>query len=214
MQTIADPAPEGQASKVFGTIMVGRFEGFPSLVHAVGQPAMAELARRVHETLGYYIHQYKGTVVQSRGDGLIAVFTTDDGDDGHATRALAAAIAIRRAFASEFMTVRTSVHSGLVTVPATVGIARSLGEMTADNRINASDRTVELTREYFEFRSVGMRQVDGMGEVGVFEVLAVARNHAGRLNSYLHAEHGPGDDGDSIERSFPVLCDIIQSVRH
>jgi class 3 adenylate cyclase len=215
MAKIAGSAPEEQASKVFGTIMIGRFEGFPSLVRTVGAPAMADVSRRVHKMLAYYIHQYKGTVVQSKGDGVAALFTAGDGDDNHAARALGAAVAIRRAFAGEFMTVRTSVHSGYVTLSDTVGIACSLGAATDDNRISASDRTAELAQEQFEFESVGPHEVDGVGEVNVFEVLAVARNHAGKLSSYLHREleSSEGDD-DAIERSFPVLRDIIQSVRH
>ncbi len=215
MTKIAAPAPDGQASKVFGTIMVGRFEGFPSLVRTVGQPAMANVSRRVHEMLDYYIRQYRGAVVQSTSNGVVALFTAGGGDDNHAARALGAAVAIRRAFAGEFMTVRTSVHSGYVTLSDTIGIARSLGASTEDNRISASDRTAELAQGQFEFQSVGSHEVDGIGEVNVFEVLAVARNHAGKLSAYLHRElEGHDGNADAVERSFPVLYDIIQSVRH
>lgn len=218
MTTIVDPALEGQAAKVFGTIMVGRFEGFPNLVSRVGKPAMADVSRRVHEMLDYYIRQYKGAVVQSKGDGIVALFTAGEGDDNHAARALGAAVAIRRAFSGEFMTVRTSVHSGYVTMPATVGIARSLGDATEDNRISASDRTVELAQEQFEFESVGRHEVGGIGEVDMFEVRGVGRNHASRLSAYLHSDldspnDDAGSDSETLQRSFPVLHDIIQSVR-
>ena len=215
MANTAEPTPDGQASKVFGTIMMGRFEGFPNLVQAVGSAAMADVSRRVHEMLDYYVRQYKGRVVQSKGDGIVALFTSGDGDDNHAARALGAAVAIRRAFAGEFMTVRTSVHSGYVTLSDTVGIACSLGAVTEGNQISASDRTAELAQEQFEFESVGPHEVDGVGEVNVFEVLAVARNHAGKLSAYLHRElESCNGDDDAVERSFPVLRDIIQSVRH
>jgi class 3 adenylate cyclase len=218
MTTIAMAVPAAQAAKHFGTLMVGRFEGFPSLVRAVGAPAMPDFARRVHEMLDHYVRQYKGAVVQAKGDGIVALFTAGDGDDNHAARALGAAVAIRRAFAGEYMTVRTSVHSGYVTVPETLGIARGLGDAAGDNHIIASDQTVGLAREQFEFESVGRHEVGGVGEVEVFDVLAVARNHAGKLSSYLHHElephaDGEGGEGDSVARNFPVLGDIIQSVR-
>jgi class 3 adenylate cyclase len=214
MATIADPTRGEDTSTVFGTIMVGRFEGFPNLVRTVGRMAMPDVSRRVHDTLDYYIQQYRGVVVQAKGDGVVALFTAGDGDDNHAVRALGAAVAIRRAFAGEFMTVRTSMHSGYVTVPDTLGIVRSLGEATEDNHISASDRTVELAQGQFEFRSVGRHQVNGVGEVDMFELLAVAKNHAGKLNSYLYHGLEPHDgDGDTMGRSFPVLQDIIQGVR-
>jgi len=214
MATIADPTRGENASTVFGTIMVGRFEGFPSLVRAVGRMAMPDVSRRVHDTLDYYIQQYRGVVVQAKGDGVVALFTAGDDDDNHAVRALGAAVSIRRAFAGEFMTVRTSVHSGYVTVPDTLGIVCSLGEATEDNHISASDRTVELAQGQFEFRSVGRHLVDGVGEVDMFELLAVAKNHAGKLNSYLYQALEPHDgDADTMGHSFPVLRDIIQGVR-
>ena len=150
------------------------------------------------------VHRYEGYVVQSRGDGIFALFGAPAAYEDHPQRALYAAHQMQRelrehgqrraATGAHAPVARVGVNTGEVVVRSVeiggkveytpIGHTLNLGsrlEMLAPaGSIAVSEYTRNLCEGYFELRSLGPMAVKGISEpINVYEVtgLGALRTH-------------------------------------
>jgi class 3 adenylate cyclase/predicted ATPase len=150
------------------------------------------------------VHRYEGYVVQSRGDGIFALFGAPAAYEDHPQRALYAALQMQRelrehgqrraATGAHAPVARVGVNTGEVVVRSVeiggkveytpIGHTLNLGsrlEMLAPaGSIAVSEYTRNLCEGYFELRSLGPMAVKGISEpINVYEVtgLGALRTH-------------------------------------
>jgi class 3 adenylate cyclase len=142
------------------------------------------------------IHRYEGTITQFTGDGAMALFGAPIAHEDHAQRACYAALAVQRsmkdfsskirlAYGIEFA-VRTGINSGLVIVGSigddlrmdytalgdTTNLASRMEAMAPAGSILVSRDTHKLTKDFFQFKTLGSIIVKGKtGPVEAFELI-------------------------------------------
>jgi len=158
------------------------------------------------------VHRFEGTVMQFRGDGLMAVFGAPIAHEDGARRALAAALAMREALAAHAVELeRSSQRSfryriGLNTGPVIVGsigddltmeytavgdtvnLAARMESLAAPGSIYLTEATRRAAADHFEFRELGLLEVKGKAEpVHAHELI---RELPGRTRLAASAERG------------------------
>ena len=168
------------------------------------------------------IHKYEGTINQFTGDGVMALFGAPVAHEDHSQRACYAALSIQKAM-GEYGDKLKNDHEidfkmriGLNTGPVVVGvigddlrmdytavgdttnIASRMESMARPGTMLVSKNTYRLTKDFFEFKSLGEVEVKGkeypqeafeltkVGEVGTRIEAAVAKGltrFVGRKNS-------------------------------
>lgn len=131
------------------------------------------------------IHKYEGTINQFTGDGVMALFGAPLACEDHAQRACHAALSIQttiegygeeiRAQHGTDFRLRIGLNSGPVIVGAigddlrmdytaigdTTNLAARMESSAAPGTVRVSENTHRLTREYFEFESLGEVAIKG-----------------------------------------------------
>ena len=131
------------------------------------------------------IHKYEGTINQFTGDGVMALFGAPVAHEDHAQRACHAALSIQKAIGdynekvnkdcgADFQ-MRIGINSGQVIVGSigddlrmdytavgdTTNLASRMESMAGPGTIYVSVNTQKLTRDFFEFKSLGKVEVKG-----------------------------------------------------
>ena len=134
------------------------------------------------------IHRYEGTIDKFTGDGVMALFGAPVAHEDHAQRACHAALSIQKAIGEygekvgkdcgvEFK-MRVGLNSGPVIVGTigddlrmdytavgdTTNLASRMESMAAPGTVRVSEHTHRLTRDYFQFESLGKLSVKGKEE--------------------------------------------------
>ncbi len=142
------------------------------------------------------IHKYEGTINQFTGDGVMALFGAPVAHEDHAQRACHAALAIQSAVTAygdkikgdhgQDFKMRIGLNSGPVIVGAigddlrmdytavgdTTNLAARMESMARPETIFVSEITQRLTRDFFEFKSLGKVEVKGKEDPQeVFELI-------------------------------------------
>ena len=131
------------------------------------------------------IQRYEGTITQFTGDGAMALFGAPIAHEDHAQRACYAALAVQRSmkdFSSKIkldygieFAVRTGINSGLVMVGSigddlrmdytalgdTTNLASRMEAMAPVGSILVSRDTHKLTKDFFQFKTLGSVIVKG-----------------------------------------------------
>jgi len=145
------------------------------------------------------IHRYEGTIDKFTGDGVMALFGAPVAHEDHAQRACHAALAIQRAMQGysekiekecgvEFK-MRIGLNSGLVIVGSvgddlrmdytaigdTTNLASRMESLAQPGTILVSADTHRITRDYFNFVSLGEVSVKGKDEpVEAYQLIAAS----------------------------------------
>ncbi|MDY6843920.1 MAG: adenylate/guanylate cyclase domain-containing protein, partial [Thermodesulfobacteriota bacterium] len=134
------------------------------------------------------IHKYEGTINQFTGDGIMALFGAPVAFEGHAQRACYAALSIQKAIGEysekikmdlgvDFK-IRIGINSGPVIVGSigddlrmdytaigdTTNLAYRMEDIANPGTIVVSSDTHKITKDFFEFRSLGKVQIKGKEE--------------------------------------------------
>jgi len=158
------------------------------------------------------IHKYEGTINQFTGDGIMALFGAPVAHEDHAQRACYAALSIQKAlvnyeekikkdFGADFK-MRIGLNSGPVIVGSigddlrmdytavgdTSNLASRIENMARPGTSLVSKHTHKLSRDFFEFKSLGKVEVKGKKESQeVFELIKT-----GEVDSRIAASAAKG----------------------
>ena len=141
------------------------------------------------------VHRYEGTVVQFRGDGIMALFGAPIAHEDATRRAISAALAMSeslqayerelRAAGARALTYRIGIHTGPVVVGRigddlsmdytaigdTVNLASRMEQWAPPGKTYITEAAHRLAAGYFEFVDLGMLEVEGKAEpVHAYEV--------------------------------------------
>src|SRR5262249_38431621 len=177
-------ALEGERKQV--TVLFSDVSGFTAMSEKLDPEDVRAIMDSAFEVILNEVHHYEGTVNQFLGDGVMALFGVPVENDGHAHRALRAALAIqsgltpladevRRLHGVEFR-MRIGINTGRVVVGAigrdlrrdytavgdTTNLAARLLNIAQPGQIAVSRRTRELSAESFVFEDLGDFEVKGM----------------------------------------------------
>jgi class 3 adenylate cyclase len=159
------------------------------------------------------VHRYGGYVVESAGDGILALFGAPGAFEDHPQRALYAALAMQaaikdhgvqmRAQGKAPLEIRVGAHTGEVVmrefhidqehteytpIGHPVNLASRMQPLAPTGSIAVTEELQHLTEGYFQFRSLGPFKVKGVDElVNVYEV-----NGLGPLRTRLQRSAGRG----------------------
>jgi class 3 adenylate cyclase/tetratricopeptide (TPR) repeat protein len=177
-------ALEGERRQV--TVLFSDVSGFTAMSEKLDPEDVRAIMDRVFELILNEVHRYEGTVNQFLGDGVMALFGVPVENDGHAQRALRAALAIQRGLQPladevrqmhgvEFR-MRIGINTGRVVVGAigrdlrrdytavgdTTNLAACLLNIAQPGQIAVSRRTQQLSAGFFVFEDLGDFEVKGM----------------------------------------------------
>ncbi|NDV88762.1 AAA family ATPase [Aurantimonas aggregata] len=143
------------------------------------------------------VTRFDGTVVQTMGDGIFALFGAPRAQEGHAFLACEAALALQQAFAQreDGLKIRVGLHTGEVVFGppgadpqgrrdahgVAIHLASRLQALADAGGICISEQSYRLIRSSFVTGSLGARRLEGIPEpVSVFQLLARRRGPASR----------------------------------
>ena len=150
------------------------------------------------------VEQYEGYVVQSQGDGIFALFGAPLANEDHALLAIRAAIAMQESIAAYRqrltaegkppLEIRVGLNTGemvLRSIPRgdlqldynaighAVNLAARIQTFASPSGVAVGEETFKLAEGYFEFRSIGHKQVKGVREpVEIRELTGVGALHS------------------------------------
>lgn len=197
---------EGERRQV--TVLFCDMEGFTPLVDGLETENAYQIMDKVYEILIHSVHEFKGTVNEMTGDGIMALFGAPVAQEDAPQRALRAAIAIHHNLAhfnSQELGIapirmRIGIHTGPVIVGTlgnehrvefkavgdTVNLASRLEQMAVPGSTYVTEETFKQTRNIFKFKLVGKKPVKGKKElIRVYSVLSAKKDI---LHSRLGAE--------------------------
>lgn len=156
------------------TVVVTDLRGFTAMAETMTPAQVLEFLNKVQGTLAAVVREHQGTVDKFMGDGMLAVFGAPDPRDDHASRAIAAARAMREAAAALQVRLGIGVHSG----PAVVGCLGDgvrLEFTVIGDTVNAASRLESLTKEkgvdvLVSGETARRAGVDGLRTMGKAEV--------------------------------------------
>lgn len=170
------------------------------------------------------VTRFDGTVVQTMGDGVLALFGVPRAQEGHAFLACEAALALQESFASagDGMRIRVGLHTGEVVAGApgseaqaardvhgvALHLASRLQELAGPGDICMSEQCYRLIRSSFETASVGAHRLEGIPEpVAVFRLLGMNRNMASRefRGASLTPLCGRSQENGILRRTFRAI---------
>ena len=174
---------EGERKLV--TVLFADVVNYTSISEKLDPEEVHQIMDGCFKTLMDEIHRYEGTIIQFTGDGAMALFGAPVAHEDHAQRACHAASSIQKAMKAygekikkdrglDFR-MRVGLNSGTVIVGTigddlkmdytaigdTVNLASRMETMARPGSVLVSWNTHKLTREYFEFASLGKVAVKG-----------------------------------------------------
>lgn len=174
------------------------------------------------------VHRFEGTVNQFLGDGFMALFGAPLSHEDHARRAVLAALAIRKAIASDSqfqapgieLRTRIGLNTGAVVVGRigdnlrmdytaigdTTNVAARIQGLAEPGTILVSDAVARSTMEYVEYQPVGPRVLKGKSEP--IALHQIVREHSHRVRSANRADTmlvGRQAELQTIDRSLEQL---------
>jgi class 3 adenylate cyclase/pimeloyl-ACP methyl ester carboxylesterase len=141
LATLPEP---GEADRMLATILVTDIVGSTRLAGELGDRRWRELLDRHDETVRSELARFRGQVIRSTGDGILAMF------DG-AARAVRCAAAIREALLPHGLEIRAGLHTGEVELRESgpdgiaVHIAARVGELAESGEVLVSQTVKDLT---------------------------------------------------------------------
>jgi class 3 adenylate cyclase len=155
---------EAQLERVLATVLFTDLVGSTEQAAALGDRAWRELVERHHTVIRGLLARYRGTEVDTAGDGFFATF------DGPA-RAVRCARAIIDAVESLGLEVRAGVHTGEIeTIDGKAGglavnIGARVAALAAPRELLVSSTVKDLTAgSGLEFEDAGQRELKGIPE--------------------------------------------------
>ena len=209
----ADESPDDERKQV--TVLFADIKGSLELLADRDPEDSNRLLDNTLHRMMDAVHQYKGTVSQARGDGIMAIFGAPIAQEDHAVRACYAAIKIQEAVAAYSdetlrtegvsIRVRVGMNSGEVVVRSirndlyveytavgqTTHLAARMEQVAAPGSILATIDTVRLVEGYIAVRSVGPVAVKGLpAPVEAYEITG-AEQARSRLQAARTRELSP-----------------------
>jgi len=163
--------------RVLGAVLFTDIVGSTALAESMGQARWRELVGIHNERIQFELDRYRGRLVKTTGDGVLALF---DGSE----RAVRAAAAICLAAKSLGLAIRAGIHTGEVELTAgdvrglAVHVAARVMALAGPSQVFVSSTTHELVAD------AGLTFVDA----GTHELKGVS----GVRQLYRLAEPGPG----------------------
>jgi class 3 adenylate cyclase len=198
-QHAPSPVPEGERKTV--TALFADIKGSTQMMRDLDPEDARAIIDPAIQLMIKAVHRYDGYVVQSTGDGILAVFGAPAAHEDHPQRALHAALAtfeeLRRAGelqarGGDGVAVRIGINTGEVVmrlvqtgghteyspIGHTINLAKRVEGAAPSGGIAVSDETRRLVEGYFELRSLGPTEVKGLEEaIDVYEVIGVGALH-------------------------------------
>lgn len=193
-------ALEGERKLV--TILFCDIADSTPLAARIGPDRMHKLLNSFFETALAEVHRFEGTVNQFLGDGFMALFGAPIAHEDHARRAALAALAIRKAIASDrqfqardiALKTRIGLNTGAVVVGGigdnlrmdytaigdTTNVAARIQGVAEPGAILASNAVVRATGEHVEWRPMGLHSLKGKTESIALHELIGERSHRSR----------------------------------
>jgi class 3 adenylate cyclase len=185
------------------TVLFADVSGYTSLSERLDPEQVSEIMDEAFAIILDAVHDHRGTVNQFLGDGVMALFGENPGDDHHACRALSAALAledrleavrreVRQRHGLEFR-VRVSLNTGPVVVGTigaalrtdytaagnTTGLAARLLGIAAPGQIVVTGRTRQFATGGYDFEELGSTPLTWSSEpVQVFALTRHTIRHA------------------------------------
>jgi len=176
---------EGERKLV--TVLFADVANFTSISEKLDPEEVHQIMDGCFKILMDEIHRYEGTINQFTGDGVMALFGAPIAHEDHAQRACHAALSIQKAMKGygnrlrsdlgiEFK-LRIGLNSGHVVVGSigddlrmdytavgdTTNLASRMEEMANPDNSLVSASTYALTKDFFEFESLGKVEIKGKG---------------------------------------------------
>jgi len=176
-------AIEGERKLV--TVLFADVANYTSISEKLDPEEVHQIMDGCFKILMDEIHKYEGTINQFTGDGVMALFGAPVAHEDHAQRACHAALSIQKAIGNyseklnkdcgaDFQ-MRIGINSGQVIVGSigddlrmdytavgdTTNLASRMEGMAMPGTICVSGNTQRLTRDFFEFKSLGKVEVKG-----------------------------------------------------
>ena len=154
----------GDLERVVMTVLVTDMVDSTRTAERVGDHAWREMVERHHATVRVLLHRYRGTEVDTAGDGFLAAF------DGPA-RAIRCAQAIRDSVAPIGIAVRAGLHTGEVgTIDRKIGgialnIAARISSLAEPGEVLVSETVKDLVAgSGLTFESRGAHELKGLDD--------------------------------------------------
>jgi class 3 adenylate cyclase/tetratricopeptide (TPR) repeat protein len=221
-------ALEGERKHV--TVLFADLKGSTELIQGLDPEETRSLLDAAVQIMMDGVHAYEGTVNQTMGDGIMALFGAPLAHEDHAVRACYAALAMQagiRRYAEETMRllgvpvrIRVGLNSGEVVVRSiandlrmdysaigpTTHLAARMEQNALDNSTFMTPETYRLVEEYVQAHSIGRILVKGVPEpMEVFEL-----DGTGRVTTRLQASQARGlTRFVGRERELAVLNDAL-----
>lgn len=138
------------------TILVSDLRGFTGISEKLPPASVLALLNEVQGALADTVREHGGTVDKFLGDGMLAVFGAPEPLEGHAERALAAALAMRKRVAqinaarsrrgAQALRLGIGIHSGPV-VTGCLGSGGRLEFTVIGDTVNTASRLEGLTKD-------------------------------------------------------------------
>jgi len=187
---------EGERRQV--TILFCDMKGFTPLTHKLGPEKTFGLMEKVLEIMVLKVRQYQGTVNETRGDGIMALFGIFDALEDAPQRAIRASMAIHKGLI-EFngrmkdlyqippIQVRIGLNTGLVVIGAveidlkvrftlvgdTINMASRMEALAEPGTTYVTGEIYRQTKDLFHFQLVGRKEIKGREElISVYKVLS------------------------------------------
>ena len=153
---------EAATERVLGAIVFTDIVDSTALAESLGATRWRELVGAHNERLQFELDRYRGRLVKTTGDGVLALF---DGSE----RAVRAAAAMCRAVLPLGLTIRAGIHTGEVELVAgdvrglAVHIAARVMAVAGPSDVMVSATTYELVAEAgLAFEDVGLHELKGV----------------------------------------------------
>jgi class 3 adenylate cyclase len=180
------------------TVLFADVRGSMELAEQVDPEVFHQVMGRFAALLAEGVHRFEGTVTQSTGDGVMALFGAPIAHEDHAQRACYAALHLGdelRRYATELrlqrglnFAVRMGINSGEVVVGKigddlrmdytaqghVVGLAARMEQIAEPGNVYVSEHTARLVTGFFRLADLGQLTVKGVSErLRVFELEGV-----------------------------------------
>ena len=189
------------ARKITASVMFTDLENFTEFTTGM-EPD--EVFARLNHYLGWggeIVTRYRGYLNKTNGDGTMALFGVPDGNATHAIDAVLAGLNLQREVNKHIpLNLRIGINTGAITTgllgPENRGLYDVLGEsvniasrmesVCAPGGVTISTDTYEAVKPYFEFESLGEREIKGLQTVASYQVLGI--KPVERDERRIHAE--------------------------
>ena len=184
---------EGERKQV--TVMFCDMVDFTPMVEPLGPDRAYKMMDEVYEILIHKVHEFKGTVNEMTGDGIMALFGAPYAVENAPQRAIRSALAVNEEIGiynesydvSPPIRMRTGINTGNVIVGTlgndlrvefkavgdTVNLASRMESLADPDSIYVAEETHHLTKEIFKFKKLGPKAIKGKkNAVPTFKVLS------------------------------------------